>query len=123
MANPFVHLELQTNDVAKAKAFYSKLFGWQLEDVPMPGGYTYTMIKVGEGTGGGMMQSQAPGGEPSHWLAFVGVEDIAATMKKARELGAEVIMDVTKVADFGMGSIFKDPTGAVLALWQPLKKK
>ena len=43
MANPFVHVELHTNDPAKAKAFYSKLFGWKLEDVPMPGGSAYTM--------------------------------------------------------------------------------
>ena len=52
MANPFVHVELHTRDLAKAKAFYSKLFGWKLEDMPMPGGGSYTMISVGEGTAG-----------------------------------------------------------------------
>jgi predicted enzyme related to lactoylglutathione lyase len=52
MANPFVHVELNTTDVAKAKGFYSKLFDWKLEDMPMEGG-TYTLIHVGEGTGGG----------------------------------------------------------------------
>ena len=56
MANPFVHVELHTKDLAKAKAFYGQLFGWQLQDMPMPGGGgNYTMIGVGEGTGGGMM--------------------------------------------------------------------
>ena len=53
MANPFVHIELMATDVAKAKAFYGKLFDWKLEDMPMPD-MTYTMIKVGEGTGGGL---------------------------------------------------------------------
>jgi len=52
MANPFVHVELNTTDVAKAKSFYGELFAWQLEDMPMPEG-SYTMIKVGDGTGGG----------------------------------------------------------------------
>src|SRR5262249_58462605 len=28
MANPFVHVELHSNDLKKAKEFYSKLFGW-----------------------------------------------------------------------------------------------
>ena len=42
MANPFVHVELQTNDPARAQQFYTSLFGWKLQDVPMPGG-TYTM--------------------------------------------------------------------------------
>ena len=44
MANPFVHVELNSTDVAKAKAFYSKLFDWKLEDVPMDGGDNYTMF-------------------------------------------------------------------------------
>jgi predicted enzyme related to lactoylglutathione lyase len=35
MANPFVHVELNTPDPDKAKAFYSKLFQWQLEDMPI----------------------------------------------------------------------------------------
>src|SRR5438132_2142855 len=64
MANPFVHVELHTGDPAKAKAFYSKLFGWKLKDMPMPGGESYTMIDVGEGTGGGMMTAQPPGSPP-----------------------------------------------------------
>jgi len=52
MANPFVHVELHTNDLAKAKSFYSKLFGWKLKDMPMPGGDSYTMIEVGEPAAG-----------------------------------------------------------------------
>src|SRR5689334_5147299 len=106
MANPFVHVELQTSDVAKAKDFYRKLFAWKLEDMPMAGGPDYTMIKVGEGTGGGMIKSQALAGMPPHWLAYVGVDDVAASTKKARELGAEILMDVMKVADIGLMSIF-----------------
>ena len=44
MANPFVHVELNTTDVAKAKNFYGKLFDWKMEDVPMDDGGAYTMI-------------------------------------------------------------------------------
>jgi len=32
MTNPFVHVELNSPDPEKAKAFYAKLFQWQLED-------------------------------------------------------------------------------------------
>ena len=82
MANPFVHVELNTTDVSKAKSFYGSLFNWNLEDVPMPGG-SYTVIKVGEGTGGGIMKHPVPGA-PSAWLAYVLVDDIAAATKKAK---------------------------------------
>src|SRR5207248_1394425 len=54
VANPFIHVELNAPDPQKAQTFYSKLFQWQLEDVPnpeMPDG-TDTVIKVGDGTGG-----------------------------------------------------------------------
>lgn len=122
MANPFVHVELNTSDVEKAKAFYSKLFQWQLEDVPntaVPTG-EYTMIKVGKGTGGGIMK-QIPGG-PAGWLAYVEVDDIRAATKKAKSLGGEVMKDVTEVMEMGWLSIIQDPTGTVLGLWQSKSK-
>ena len=68
MANPFVHIELNTTDINQAKAFYGKLFDWKLEDVPMGEG-SYTMINVGEGTGGGMTKQMTPGA-PSAWLSY-----------------------------------------------------
>jgi len=122
VANPFVHVELNTADPIKAKAFYSKLFEWQLEDMPnsaVPNG-NYTIIKVGEGTGGGLMQ-QVPGG-PSGWLSYVGVDDVRAATTKAQSLGGEVMKDVTEVSDMGWFSFIKDPTGAVLGLWQSKSK-
>jgi predicted enzyme related to lactoylglutathione lyase len=121
MANPFVHVELNTTDLDKAKAFYGKLFDWQLEDVPMGGEGSYTMIKVGEGTAGGMMKHPVPGA-PSAWLAYVLVDDIHVATKKAAELGAKVMKDVTEVMGMGWLSILIDPTGAALGLWQPAKK-
>lgn len=119
MANPFVHIELQTKDLAKAKAFYSQLFDWKLEDIPAPGGdMAYTMINVGEGTGGGMFTNPDPKA-PSHWLAYVGVDDIEASTRKARDLGATVLQDVMQIGDHGWLSVIMDPTGAVIAMWKP----
>jgi predicted enzyme related to lactoylglutathione lyase len=117
MGNPFVHVELMTNDVRKAKEFYGKLFKWELEDVPMEAG-PYTMIKVGEGTGGGMLKNPIPGA-PSSWLAYVLVDDIDAATAKAKQLGASIMKDVSEVPNFGWFSVITDPTGATLALWEP----
>ncbi len=121
MANPFVHVELATTDIAKAKSFYRSLFDWQLQDENMGGGMTYTMIKVGEGTGGGMMQHPMPGA-PSAWLAYVLVDDISAATAKAKSLGAKIVREVTEVMGAGSFSIITDPTGATLGLWQPKGK-
>jgi len=122
MAHPFVHVELHSTDVPRAREFYTRLFGWKLQDVPMPGnGGNYTMIDVGGGTAGGIMATQTPG-EPSHWMAYVGVDDIEAATKRAKELGAKVCVDVTQVGSFGWMSVISDPTGATLALWKPNMK-
>jgi predicted enzyme related to lactoylglutathione lyase len=114
MPNPFCHVELNTTDVQKAKEFYGKLFSWKLED--MPGG-EYTMIGVGEGTGGGMMKNPIPGA-PSFWLTYVLVDDIQAATKKAKSLGGTVMKDVTQIPNYGEFSVIVDPTGAHFALWK-----
>lgn len=119
MANPFVHVELSSTDVDKAKAFYGQLFNWTLEDADM-GGMIYTMINPGGGTGGGMMKQLIPGA-PSAWLAYVLVDEIKAATQKARSLGATVMKDVTEVPGTGWLSIITDPAGAALGLWQPKK--
>jgi predicted enzyme related to lactoylglutathione lyase len=118
MTNPFVHVELNSPDPAKAKAFYSKLFQWQLEDVPNSAtpDHSYTAIKVGEGTGGGIMK-QVPHG-PTGWIPYVLVDDLRASTEKARSLGGNVMKDVTEVPDMGWFSIIQDPTGSVLGLWK-----
>jgi len=121
MANPFVHVELNTQDVGKAKSFYQSLFDWTLNDVDMDGGMTYTMVDVGEGTGGGMMKHPMPDA-PSMWLPYVLVDDIVASTEKAKALGATVIRDVMEVMGMGSLSIIIDPTGATLGLWQPKSK-
>ncbi|OFV81260.1 MAG: glyoxalase [Acidobacteria bacterium RBG_16_64_8] len=118
MANPFVHVELNTTDPDKAKAFYGKLFDWKLEDVQMGPSGTYTMISVGQGTGGGLMKHPKPGA-PSTWLAYVLVDDIGAATKKAQALGATIAKDVTEVPGAGWFSVIVDPTGAALGLWKP----
>ena len=122
MGNPFVHVELMTTDPERSKAFYGRLFEWQLEDVPIsavPDG-NYTMIKVGSGTGGGMLKNPMPGA-PSSWLAYIDVADVKQMTQKAKTLGATVMKDVTEIPNMGWFSILTDPTGAMIALWQTKK--
>lgn len=124
MANPFVHVELTTQDPDKAKSFYGDLFAWKLEDVEVAPGFTYTMVRVGEGVngaGGGIMKTPAPG-VPTAWLPYVLVDDVAAATVKAKSLGAVVMKDVTEVPNAGSFSVIIDPTGAAIGLWEPKAK-
>lgn len=118
MGNPFVHVELHSNDFDKTKAFYNNLFDWKYQEFPDMG---YTIIDVGEGTGGGMMKNPVPD-SPSHWLSYVQVDDIEAATQKASSLGAQVVKEVTEVSGYGWLSVIVDPSGAALGLWKPAKE-
>jgi uncharacterized protein len=115
MANPFVHLELTTPDLAKAKEFYAKLFNWSITDNDMGGGMVYSMFKPDDGPGGGMFTVPDA---PTGWLAYVGVDDINTATTKATGLGANIICGPQEVPGHGWMTILTDPTGARIALWQ-----
>jgi predicted enzyme related to lactoylglutathione lyase len=122
MPNPFVHVELSTDSPDKAKKFYSALFAWEFEDAssPIPGG-VYTHIKVGEGTGGGLRTKPAPEA-PTMWLPYVLVDSVEATLNKAGQLGAKVVVEKTAVPDMGAFAILVDPRGASFGIWEVIKK-
>ena len=81
------------------------------------GDMTYTLIGVGEGTGGGMMKVPVPGAS-SQWMPYVLVDDINASAEKARSLGGTVAVEPTEVPNMGWYSLITDPTGATLGLFQ-----
>lgn len=118
MGNPFVHIELLSNDLEKARGFYKDLFDWQYQEFPE---MDYTIIEVGEGTGGGMMKNPVPD-IPSHWLSYVQVDDIEASTQKAKSLGGQVVKEVTEVPGYGWLSVIVDPSGAALGLWKPAEE-
>jgi uncharacterized protein len=120
MPNPFVHVELNSSDIEASKRFYGGLFEWNLEDMPM-GEHSYTMIKVGEGTGGGMMKHPMSG-QPSVWIPYVQVDDVRASTTKAGSLGGKVIVNSQDIPGGGTFSVVQDPTGAVIGLFQTPKK-
>ncbi|MFA5960689.1 MAG: VOC family protein [Tatlockia sp.] len=111
--------ELATPDIKAAKAFYSELLGWTFNDHEA-GDMTYTMITSKEGEFGGMWQIPHDRQKeiPPHWMGYLLVEDIEATLEKAKALGATIKMPVTPVGDMGRFIIVSDPTGAHIAFWQ-----
>ena len=90
-------------DLGKAKEFYGQLCSWKLEDMPMPTG-TYTMVKAGDGPGGGMMTKPSPE-VPTAWLPYVEVDSVDATVAKAKKLGAKVMRDKTPIEGMGAFAI------------------
>jgi uncharacterized protein len=122
MPNPIVHFEIPADDVARAKAFYEKVFGWKIKLFPMPAGgpeyYGVTTRKEGEaGIDGGLMKRNMPG-QP--FANYIGVKSIDDFMGKIQANGGAAIMQKQEIAP-GMGwiAVFKDPEGNIMGLHQP----
>lgn len=122
MNNDFCHVELSTDNVDKAKDFYGKLFSWKFETMNMGDGKQYTTIQPGSGPGGGMMQKPMPD-VPTMWLTYVQVDNVDATVEKARKMGGTIIVPKMPVTDMGHFAIIQDPTGGVFGVWASLPKK
>jgi predicted enzyme related to lactoylglutathione lyase len=107
--------ELVATDEAGAKKFYTSLFNWTTQPF---GGGEYTLFKQGETMIGGMMKCPKPG-LPSHWLAYVVVEDVDATAAQAVKLGGKMMMDPFDVPTVGRIAVFTDPYGAAIGVFKP----
>ncbi|MBE9116728.1 VOC family protein [Lusitaniella coriacea LEGE 07157] len=108
--------ELMTTDPTAAKEFYQKVFGWTMEDMPMEG-MTYTVVKAGERSVGGIMPipPQAKGESPA-WGNYVTVEDVDASVKLVKELGGKILVPPTDIPDTGRFCLIQDPQGATISM-------
>ena len=119
----FTWCELRTRDVEAAKAFYASVLGWAAETSPdesMP----YTEFKVGGESVAGMMgmTDEFPAEVPPHWLVYLEVDDVAASLAKGQELGGSMQVPVV---DFpgGQFAVLTDPQGAAFGIMRPLPQE
>jgi predicted enzyme related to lactoylglutathione lyase len=111
MANKVMWYEVLGKDGQKLKGFFGELFGWQFKEAP---GIDYGMTSPdATGIGGGI--GSAPKGDSSWTTFYVGVNDIGATLEKAKGLGGRVLMPVTKLPDATI-AVFADPEGHPVGL-------
>jgi predicted enzyme related to lactoylglutathione lyase len=123
-----VHFEIPADDLARAKKFYSSVFGWKTEDVP---GMEYAMartVAVDEKTrmpkesgaiNGGMMKRIAAVKAP---VVTINVDDIDKAMEKVVKAGGKVVTEKQKVMDMGWNAYVKDSEGNVIGVWQNARK-
>jgi len=117
-ANKPAWVELSTTDPAAARDFYAKVFGWRIEVSPDPqyGGYAlaYTGDEGVAGIGG-----KRPGDtSPSNWSLYVGTADADSTAAKVASAGGTVVAPPFDVPAQGRMTVFQDPSGAFLSVWQ-----
>jgi hypothetical protein len=68
-----------------------------------------------------MRPEQRAQGVPPHWMIYISVESADDAARRAAQLGGRVLAPPCDVYDIGRMAVVQDPSGAVLALWQPKK--
>jgi len=115
VTKPFVGwFEITGKDGPALQRFYPKLFDWSINDAGNGSGYG--LVEAGQkGIAGGIGASQdgAQGGV----RFYVEVDDPAAFLEKAENLGGETVVPPTEIPDFGLTfALFADPEGHVVGL-------
>jgi uncharacterized protein len=111
----FVWHDLMTTDVERAKSFYAALLGWRYEIADMGGMGEYPMIYVGERGLGGIVALDAAAGVPSHWIAYVTVDDVGAAAARGDAAGGSTCVPPTPIPNVGRFAVITDPGAAVIS--------
>jgi predicted enzyme related to lactoylglutathione lyase len=114
----FIWNELHTTDVTKALLFYEKVVGFSHRAMDMGPGGVYHVLSTGGVERGGVTHWLAPGAPP-HWLPYVHVDDVDATLGRATRHGGTVLFGPEEIPGVGRLGGFTDPTGAALAMIKP----
>src|SRR6202021_749815 len=86
VAGRIVWHDLMTNDVEGARRFYAELFAWRIKT---EGGWPFIYPPGGEDHSGAVMDMSGPP-RPSHWVPYIAVENLAATMEAITGAGGKL---------------------------------
>ena len=126
--NKVVHFEITADDIGRAKEFYGSSFGWDLQDVDMGNGATYTTVttvpvdekmmpKEPGAINGGLMKRSSETPSP---VITVGVDSVDDALKRVEAAGGSVVTPRTEIPGMGAFAYFTDTEGNTLGLWENL---
>ena len=106
--------EITGKDGPALQQFYGRLFDWSVQDAGDGSGYG--LVQAAEkGIGGGIGAAQDGG--PGQVSFYVEVDDPAAYLTRAEQLGGQTIVPPTEIPQFGLTfAFFADPEGHVVGL-------
>jgi predicted enzyme related to lactoylglutathione lyase len=110
--------ELRTKDLGAAAEFYSKLFGWSLEQSKVTEMPYSEIILNGTAQGGMMAMTDEWGEAPSHWASYIAVESADETAEKITANGGTIQVPPFDAPGVGRMAMVADPSGAGFAIIQ-----
>jgi predicted enzyme related to lactoylglutathione lyase len=109
--------DLTTNDPGSCKKFYAALLGWEYVDTTVLGN-PYSVARIGNRAVGGIHapRPESAGKTPAHWLSYMSVADVDASVARAKAEGAGVLAGPVDIDSHGRAAVLRDPQGAPFGL-------
>ena len=110
--------DLMSDDIDKARDFYTGVLGWNTEVVDVGQG-PYTVFKAGDQPVAGLMAKPPEGPAacaPTAWTSYVTVDDVDACMAKVAGAGGLVLAGPMDIPAVGRMAIIQDPAGGVIGI-------
>lgn len=107
-------------DVEAAAAFYTAVFGWELEErpVPAPGG-RYLIARRDGRVVGGLSRRAQDDPDRARWTTYVTVGRADEAAARVERAGGTVRCGPADAGPAGRSAVCIDPTGAEIGLWEP----
>ncbi len=120
--NGVVHFAVQADDVQRAKAFYSAVFGWRFEAWGPPGFYRIeTGTSEAPGIEGALYNRIEPRRGDDAMVGYrctIGVPDLEATSAAVVEQGGSIRSERSTIPGVGSLIEFADPEGNIVCAMQ-----
>jgi predicted enzyme related to lactoylglutathione lyase len=113
----FLAAVLVTDDAPAASAFYSELFGWDMEQAKDGGFAVWHKGRMIAGIA--PLRKPRADVEESFWLVGLMVEDVDRSLAVATKENATIHEDVDRVSDYGRFAVAGDRQGAPVLLIEP----
>lgn len=111
-----VHFEIAANDVAKINNFYSKVFGWKIENWGGP--MEYWLVSTGDekqpGINGGIFKKEGT----QAIINTIGVDNVDEYMKKVENNGGKVTTPKNTIPGVGYFAYCEDVEGNKFGIMQ-----
>ena len=113
----WIWTSLMTTDPDTAAAFYQKLFGYEVFELPAIEGSRHLLLASDNYARASVntLPANRPNAHP-HWLNFVRVEDAVKMTAKAVALGGRVLVEPHTDRQGGKVAVVADPSGAPFGL-------
>lgn len=126
--SPVVHFEMPAKDKKRVSEFYSKVFGWNMQQMGEEMG-NYLLAQTTETDEQGMVKT--PGTINGGFFDFkdeegfnsphvvISVDDLKASIESIKSAGGEVLGEIMDIPGVGKYISFKDTEGNHVGMLQP----